>query len=118
MIMDDDLNDFRKTLETYFKNKPEGPKILQLNQTLGLKLLDLLNNLEEVTIDSIIPQQEINHFSQYEIMPYVHSDMARKIASKMIADKYVTFLQSNDFNPLGVVKIRASAILWKRGENI
>lgn len=118
MIMDEDLNDFRKALETYFKYNPEGPKTLQLNQTLGLKLLDLLNNLEEVTIDSIIPLHKIDYFPQNELMPYIHSDIARKMADKMIADKYVTFSQSNDFDPLGVVKIRASAILLKRGENI
>lgn len=113
MIRDEELNDLRKALETYFKYAPLGPKHLQLNQSLALKLYDLLNNLDELVVDNIIPRYKMEYFPENELMPYVRSDMARKIADKLIADNYVTFLQKDDPD-IPAIRIRASTTLLKR----
>lgn len=114
MIKDPDLNDLRKALAAYFEYDPEGPKTLKLNQTTALKLLDLLNNLEEINVDEAIPYSMADYFPNDDFASFVRNNSAKKIAFKLINDHYVTFSQTDDLDPLGT-RFRASAVVLKRG---
>ena len=114
MIRDQDLNNLKNGLKTYFEFNPLGPRSLQLNYDMARKLLNLLENLDELNVDNIINHQDFEFFPENELMTYVKKEMARKIADKLVEDGYVEFVTSNNKDDAPFTqRLRASVIVLK-----
>lgn len=117
MIKDQDLNDFKSALKTYFKYNPDGPKTLQLNYDIASKLLNLLENLDETTVVSRIDQRELKFFPENEWESYIKADLANKLANYMLQNGYIKYVQTSDPEYLQE-EIRATAIVLNTKSNL
>lgn len=114
MIKDPDLNDLKNGLKTYFTYNPLGPKALQLNYDMARKLLNLLENLDELYVDNLVNKRELELCSSSDLEKYVKSYMVSKIADKMVEDGYVEFFTTTEDRDLFAQRFRASVIVLKR----
>ena len=113
MIRDPDLNDLKNGLKTYFTYDPLGPKTLQLNYDMACKLLNLLENLDELCVDNLFDKKELELFPFSDLEKCVKSSMVSKIADKLEKDGYVEFTTTED-RDLFAQRFQASVIVLKR----
>lgn len=119
MIRDKDLNNLKNGLKAYFDYNPEGPKTLTLDYDTARKLLNLLENLDELRVDNVLNLLELSYFPSNELMKYVKHSMARKMTDELIDKNYMKFFEEYDPTKRSDEKIiRGSLIVLRREKEI
>ena len=101
MVQDKDLIALKDGLKTYFKYNPLGPSAISLSPEMAKKLLDVLENIDEIRVCRIIKKDDLEFFPHNELMKYIKADMATAIAQELIDKGYVKFMsKDNTVDPM------------------